>query len=381
MLERRLPAVAIALVVALTGLVPQFLSRTLPDIAFLLYAAERVLDGARLYVDVIEINPPLIVWLNVPIVAVARLLGASEVLLYRVAVVALLVGAVLASRWVITRTREGQAATARRLAVLMIVFILFVLPRLDWGEREHLTLALALPYVLLAVVRLQSHAVPRAAAAGIGIAAAIGIAIKPQFVLLWIARELLVAARARRPSLEGMVVVVCGAVYLLVAAIVTPEYFTLVRELGPAYQVYLHNTLAITALLGDGAALAIGSVLVAVGLWRRSTAPELRVTLVVTIAACYVAAVIQQKGWRYHFYPALALGWVLLGVVALSTLAPISRSFRGRRCHRCRRESAWQSRSRSRFPPGHSSTGPTGSRRTRLPSASARCAMASGRCA
>ena len=35
-----------------------------PDIAFLLDAGGRVLDGARLYVDVVEINPPLVIVLN-----------------------------------------------------------------------------------------------------------------------------------------------------------------------------------------------------------------------------------------------------------------------------------------------------------------------------
>jgi hypothetical protein len=42
------------------------------DIAFLLYAAGRVLDGARLYLDVVEINPPLIIALNLPAVLLAR---------------------------------------------------------------------------------------------------------------------------------------------------------------------------------------------------------------------------------------------------------------------------------------------------------------------
>ena len=50
-----------AVLLAAIGLVPQFLSRSLPDIAFLLYTAGKLLDGGRLYVDVLEVNPPLIV--------------------------------------------------------------------------------------------------------------------------------------------------------------------------------------------------------------------------------------------------------------------------------------------------------------------------------
>ena len=317
LLESRRAAVGLALVLALAGLVPQFLSRTLPDIAYLLYAAGRVLDGARLYVDILEINPPLIVWLNMPVVAAARALGASDVTIYRLAVVAVLAGSVHACRWVIGRTAEGQDPVLRRFLLLLVVVALFVLPRLDWGEREHLTLALVLPYVLFTAVRVQQGAAGPRSAIWIGALAAVGIAVKPQFALLCLARESLLAARGprRRPTLEGAVIAAAGAAYLIAVAVAAPEYFALVRELGGAYHTYLHNSWPVTALLGDGAAVALGALLLAVALWRWRGADAFRVTLVVAVVACFVAAVMQQKGWRYHFLPALALAWILLAVL------------------------------------------------------------------
>ena len=316
LLESRWAAIGLALALALVGLVPQFLSRTLPDIAYLLYAAGRVLDGARLYVDILEINPPLIVWLNLPVVAAARALGASEILIYRLAVVGMLVGSVLACRWVIALTAEGKDPALRRFLLLLLVVALFVLPRLDWGEREHLTLALVLPYVLLTAARLQRVPASRLSAGWIGALAAVGIAVKPQFALLCLARESLVAARGpRRPTFEGGIIAAAGAAYLIAVAAAAPEYFALVRELGAAYHTYLHNSIPVTALLGDGAAVAIGALLLAVALWRWRGADAFRLTLVVAVGACFVAAAMQQKGWRYHFLPALALAWVLLAML------------------------------------------------------------------
>ncbi|MGH7526003.1 MAG: hypothetical protein ACREMX_04805, partial [Gemmatimonadales bacterium] len=70
------------------AVLPQFAGRTLPDTAWLLYAAERWLDGARLYVDLVEVNPPLIIWLNAIPVLVARALAISPLLVYRLLVVA-----------------------------------------------------------------------------------------------------------------------------------------------------------------------------------------------------------------------------------------------------------------------------------------------------
>jgi hypothetical protein len=326
LLER--PAViagAVALLVA-TGLIPQFLSRTLPDIAFLLYASGRALDGARLYVDLIEVNPPLIVWLNLPVVAVARAIGAADVTVYRIAVAALLAMSVLACRWVIARTADGREPAFRGLFLLSVVAALFVLPRLDWGEREHLTLALVLPYILLTIVRLERGAVRAGPAAAIGLAAAVGIAIKPHFVLLWFVREgVLMATRRRRPSLEGVVIVAAGGLYLLAALLATPDYFCLVRELGPAYQAYVHNSLPLTALIGDGAGMSLGALVLTAALWRHQRSRSLHLTLVLGVAAFYVAAVLQLKGWRYHFYPALALAWIVLVVLAVRARRPLAR--------------------------------------------------------
>jgi hypothetical protein len=310
--------------IAAIGLVPQFRSRTLPDIAFLLHAAGRVLDGARLYVDVLEINPPLIVWLNLPIVAAARSLGFAELTVYRVAVVLLLCASVAACRWML----KDEEAHHRRILLLLIVFAFFVLPRLDWGEREHLTLALALPYTLLAAARVTGTPPSRPAALAAGAAAAIGIAIKPQFVLLWLAREgvVMVVQRRARPTVEGWLIVACGAAYLGAVALFTPEYLALVRELGGPYHQFIRNPLLVTALLGDGAAIALGALVLTVGLWRSGNGRAgLRLVLTAALVACYLSAVLQLKGWRYHFYPALSLAWMLLVVLALRARRPLSR--------------------------------------------------------
>src|SRR6476646_9822597 len=75
--SRRAPAWALAVGLALLAALLQ--STLIPldgDISWLITVSERVLDGQRLYVDVIEVNPPASVWLYLPWVALARLLGA-----------------------------------------------------------------------------------------------------------------------------------------------------------------------------------------------------------------------------------------------------------------------------------------------------------------
>jgi hypothetical protein len=70
-------------------------------------------------------------------------------------------------------------------------------------------------------------------------------------------------------------------------------------------------------LLGDGAAFTLGALIIAAALWKSLDRPADVAVLASAGAAFYLAAVLQQKGWRYHFYPGIALGWMLLVLVAV----------------------------------------------------------------
>ena len=56
------------------------------DVAWILYVAAEMLEGSTLYADIVEENPPLVFWLSVPVVAVARALGCAPILVMNLAV-------------------------------------------------------------------------------------------------------------------------------------------------------------------------------------------------------------------------------------------------------------------------------------------------------
>src|SRR3990172_57686 len=62
------------------------------DVLYFLYWTERVVDGARLYVDIKDINTPITFYFNYPIILVAKFLGLSVELSFKVFVVNLLFG-------------------------------------------------------------------------------------------------------------------------------------------------------------------------------------------------------------------------------------------------------------------------------------------------
>ncbi|MBA3318679.1 MAG: hypothetical protein H0T50_11405 [Gemmatimonadales bacterium] len=311
-----------AIAILVLGAGAQFSSHVIPDVAWTLYLGQRILDGARLYVDLIEVNPPLIVWYTLVPVRLSRLLGVADIAVYRAGICLLC----LLSTWLCDQLLRSHALAMdparRRLLVLLVLFALIGLPREDFGEREHLMLVLSLPYVFLAAARAGGERIPVRLAIGVGLLAGLGIALKPYFLTLWLAVEawLLVGGRVRSLAdrIEALLVVSVCLLYLAAVFVVTPEYRTIVAALAGVYFGYLSNSLLVTALLGDGAAVPIFALLAFFALRSVRGGGPLETALAVATAGLYLSAVLQQKGWRYHFYPSMATGMVLLGAMALT---------------------------------------------------------------
>src|SRR6185503_3081672 len=148
---------------------------------YMLYVAGRVLDGATLYRDVVDMNPPPIFGLNLAIEWVARATGLSDILLYRLGTALAVGGLLLLVRRQLTRHVLADRPAERRYVLLMLCFALFPLSREDFGQREHLVLALLLPYAVVAVARLRGREVGTAEAGLAGALAGVARALKPPF--------------------------------------------------------------------------------------------------------------------------------------------------------------------------------------------------------
>ncbi len=296
-----------------------------PDIACLLDAAARVLDGGRLYVDVVELNPPLIIALNAAAVWCARVLGLSGILVYRLGFTAALLAVLWLSARLLRDALPDEVAQQRGL-VLVLAFVLFPLAGPDYGEREHLILALLVPYALLAAARSLGHQVTNARGLSLGVMAGFAFALKPHFLLLWIMVEVFlrttrrVSARTLLPETLAIAGILIG--YLALIAMLTPEYLAVVELLGGSYTRFLYQPFWRLLVTGPGALLALFALLSFVALYRYARHPALWRATALATGACLIAGAAQQKGLRYHFYPAFGFGTLMLGLIALDS-APV----------------------------------------------------------
>ena len=322
LLERRgLFLAAIGLLIAL-GIAAALRSYPGADTGFLLDEAARVLGGARLYADLVEMNPPLIVGINMAAVLCARIFGIPEIPAYRLGCVAALFAALALAAWLLRRLLPDEIVL-RRGIMLLLVFVLFNLPGQDFGEREHLLLMLALPYLLLAAARATGREIPTSHALVIGLLAGAGLSLKPHFVLLWLAIEgylrltRRVAPRAVTPE-TGAIAVFLG-LYGIGMLVWAPEYLRLVRLLAGPYTRFLYDPFWHLLLTGRGAMLTLFALLTCFALRRDARHPGLLDVFALGALVSLLAGAAQQKELRYHFYPSFALAIVLLGMVVRDT--------------------------------------------------------------
>lgn len=319
------PALALAMLLAVVlGALAQFRLPMNHDVAWLLALAGRVLKGARLYVDYPEVNPPLIVWLNLPVAWAADLTGLAPTTLLRALVVTLAVIALGASACLTRGRRDAGGAGAAMLVVA--AYALVALPGYDFGQREHLALLLVLPYLAEAACRAEGAAASRGAQLAVAAWATVGIALKPHFLLVPLLVEAVVLAHSRRRPGAGLVLMAALlAAYGVAVLWLTPDYLPMMRLFSRAYWHYGSESWFDFLRVPQ----CFNALILVACHWALRPRPRAPGHVLSAAALGFaLAAIVQHKAWSYHWYPVLALAWLLFahaGAVAVAR-----RTWRGR---------------------------------------------------
>jgi hypothetical protein len=274
------------------------------DIAWLLYVARRWMAGRELYVDVVEINPPLIVWISAIPIAIAGWLDIDAQLV----VIPVFVAAVLACAWWSAGLlRANGGIFADRLPVFALIgSILLIVPAADVGQREHLLAAAFLPYLVLFARSLEGGKASGPSLVVAGILAGLGCALKPRYGAVFAVFECVALTRGLRP---WRVMPIAAGVTLLgyagLVAILCPAYLR--RAVPLALALYGATDAPFLGLLSDSLPLITAQLAAAWLLWlRRRTLAQysLMLTLVAFAATSTTICFIDGKNWYYHQLPA-----------------------------------------------------------------------------
>ena len=286
------------------------------DVSAQLWIAHQINGGARLYRDIIEVNPPLWFWMALPVERVASLLNvrAEQVLVP-------LMGS-LAALSIAATNRLLHPTTPLRHALLLVyaALILLAMPWLQLGQREQLVLIGTIPYAILIAARRSGRPVPAILAVLVAVGAALGFALKHYFLIvpvlleLWLLTGLRGRWRPIRPETAAILAVGIG--YGLAVTLWARDFLDSIVPLARlAYGV----TGAMRPV--DLFQPAVVFSLIALGLigahWRSlvQKMPADAAALLVAAVGFLLVYFIQAKGWAYHALP--LLGCSSLGFAAL----------------------------------------------------------------
>lgn len=286
------------------------------DVAAVLDFSRRWLGGERLYVDLVDVNPPLIFMLNLVPAAIARWTSLAPAQ----ALLACLLGLAGLLWWMADALRAGRAEGVVEAAVLTTCLpLLLVMAGSDFGQRDVLMAMAAIPYCLLAARRIEGPAVAPGLTLGVALVAALGFALKPYFLAVPLLVEALVLLRVGRARAQrDPVPWVMGAVwiaYLLVILLAFPAYRAEVLPFALTFYGSIHGP-GPWAVLGMDVMGAAGFLLLALPLAMRRRAGAFPQALAVAACGAFLAAWMQHKGWTYHVLPVTILGCGAIVVAA-----------------------------------------------------------------
>ena len=280
------------------------------DVAWYLVAGRQWIEGARLYSDLSEVNPPLAFYL----IRAALHLGDPLSLEPAASLAAFIAALTIVS--LIWSARLVPRDLPRRTAFLIAVAGATTLPFLGhFGQREHLMLLLILPWAIGALFAEK----PFDGTGGIlrGIVAGVGICLKPHFLVYpallavfdcWAERSLRPLFRPGHLAMGAV-----GVVYVAGVTLFHREYFSVI--LPDARLVYGAYALPFAYVIANlwPVPVALTAVVLALG-WRRVGPGAARAALLFGAALC--AYVLQGNGFTYHAAPAHALAVVALALIA-----------------------------------------------------------------
>lgn len=287
-----------------------------PDVGYLLYAAKLWFSGGRYVTDIFETNPPMIFYLYAPIWVVATAFQLDIILIARIYTLLLASMSSLTCFFLLKKIVSRTDKIYFYSIFFVILFALFILPLKGFLQREHLLLIVLLPYLMLAMTRLQNQPVHPVCALFIGIFAAVGFALKPFFLITFCLIEIYIIFKKRNFlaffRIESIVIVILCAGYLWLFWMFEPDYFTVILPLVLEYYfpIVKRNWVSILALPTLTFCIAvIASYFIFLKYDQYRT---IGTVLFLALIGMTVAFFIARTPWFYHILPALSLALILV---------------------------------------------------------------------
>jgi len=283
------------------------------DVAWYIYVARGLIEGKTLYVDFVEVNPPLGIWLLVPVVWLGQAAGIDAVPLLYGLILALTFGVIVLLRRYL-RAWPSLGAAGGNFALLLIAFVLLFVPGRNFAQREHLMVLCFVPWLFLRAARAHGFVPSSIESIAAGAAAALGVCFKAHGILAPIAVELalLLVHRQWRAVLatENFSAAAVAALYGAAVYLFAPAFYGEMIELGIRAYMPFYGVGAYWIFVGSlqtALSILLALILLAMG---ATACRELTVAGAGAAIGVLLSFYVQAKGYSYQILPAQMLACI-----------------------------------------------------------------------
>jgi hypothetical protein len=324
-----LPWLLMAALFAAAMLLRHFIPVNL-DVSWLLVAGERMLDGERLYVDIVEINPPMSVFAYLPGIALARATGLDAAIVTDGLVLTLAAVSLLAACRILHLSVKLDNVQLGFLAVWAVT-VLTILPMNVFAQREHIALLTFLPALAVYSLRSNRETPPIWAIPVAGVGTAMTMAFKPYFAVPAILCVAFAVARSGSWrvlfSPENVIAGGLVAIYAVFCYFHYPEYFTVIYPI--VRDIYLSWSMPMSIVFFNPATIICAiAVVLLLWVWRQRSPDSTAFVMMFASLGFAFAFYIQRRGWSYQSYPMVALAMITMGYVLAADAKLRLRDFR-----------------------------------------------------
>jgi hypothetical protein len=289
----------------------QYVSRYAGDKNWLIYAARMLLQGKKLYVDLVDVNPPLIFWLYMLPAWLARFVPLTD------SQILVMLGFVVAGSCSYAGMRLAALHPAfsgsrkKQLQFGLVLLGVFLMANPSYfADRDDLMFMLICPYLLRFMPSLADKPVPVGLRAQVGVMAGIGFCLKPHIFLIFGMLQLLYLLRDRclrvALSTENSIIYIISAAYLAMMFVFAPEYVQVIFPM--ALATYSAFSSKIQGLVYFGGAALIIFAVTFVEFRPRDHSPYRRdIYYLLCTCLAFLLYAVMNNGWGYTYNPLISM--------------------------------------------------------------------------
>ena len=287
------------------------------DILYLTRAAKSLVTGGKYLDDFLETNPPLILFLYMPVACLYDALGLniSKALLIYFFLLSIL--SILISNYLLQKIITTKSLVY--IIITTITFDLLFLTEHQFGQRDFLFFVFTLPYLFSAVLRIENKPLPPYLRCGIGILAGLGIGLKPYFLILPILIEGYVIYKKRNIfeaiRIETIAISVILLIYISSVFYFFPEYvYILLPFIARVYFLGMKVSWS-TYFAANNVRFCFIPIILYFMTRKRDHHPILSTIFVLALFGYIISFTIPRTLFFYHILPAFSTSCILFAII------------------------------------------------------------------